>query len=93
MITFHVEERSAYKYEFEDNPWSLLQIYRSMSLRPDTGQNQRLGLWEAVGTKLNKSLESNSTDKEFITAFNKIQKFIGSRGYNRTTIGSVWTKL
>ena len=33
MITFHVEERSAYKYEFEDNPWSLLQIYRSMSLR------------------------------------------------------------
>ena len=26
-------ERSAYKYEFEDNPWSLLQIYRSMSLR------------------------------------------------------------
>jgi hypothetical protein len=31
-----------------------------------------------VGTKLNKSLEPNSTNKEFITAFNKIQKFIGS---------------
>jgi hypothetical protein len=53
MITFHVEEGSAYKYEFEDNPWSLLQIYRSMSLRLTWYRSEsETGLTRSSGHKI-----------------------------------------
>jgi acetoin utilization protein AcuC len=65
-------------YEFENDPLLFVADIHEDGrfLYPGTGSELETGLGEAEGTKLNIPLAPNSTDMDFIAAFNKIQKFI-----------------
>ncbi len=67
-------------YEFEDDPDILIaDIHEDGSfLYPGTGFESETGLGAAKGTKLNLSLHPGATDRDFLSAFMKIQNFIAS---------------
>jgi acetoin utilization protein AcuC len=67
-------------YEFEDDPDILIaDIHEDGSfLYPGTGFESETGLGAAKGTKLNLSLRPGATDRDFLSAFTKIENFIGS---------------
>lgn len=67
-------------YEFEDDPDILIaDIHEDGSfLYPGTGFESETGLGAAKGTKLNLSLRPGATDRDFLSAFMKIENFIGS---------------
>ena len=67
-------------YEFEDNPDILIaDIHEDGSyLYPGTGFESETGLGSAKGTKLNLSLHPGATDRDFFSAFTKIENFIES---------------
>jgi len=65
-------------YEFENDPLLFIADIHEDGrfLYPGTGSELEIGIGEAEGTKLNIPLAPNSTDKDFILAFNKIENFI-----------------
>ena len=65
-------------YEFENDPLLFMADIHEDGrfLYPGTGSELEIGIGEAEGTKLNIPLAPNSTDKDFILAFNKIENFI-----------------
>ena len=65
-------------YEFENDPLLFMADIHEDGrfLYPGTGSELETGIGEAQGTKLNIPLAPNSTDQDFILAFNKIEKFI-----------------
>ena len=67
-------------YEFEDDPdIPIADIHEDGSfLYPGTGFESETGLGAANGTKLNLSLHPGATDDDFLSAFTKIENFIGS---------------
>ena len=67
-------------YEFEDDPDILIaDIHEDGSfLYPGTGFESETGLGDANGTKLNLPLQPGATDRDFLSAFTKIESFIES---------------
>jgi acetoin utilization protein AcuC len=67
-------------YEFEDDPdISIADIHEDGSfLYPGTGFESETGLGAAKGTKLNLPLQPGATDRDFLSAFTKIESFIES---------------
>lgn len=67
-------------YEFEDDPdLFIADIHEDGSfLYPGTGFESETGLGDAKGTKLNLPLEPGATDRDFLSAFRKIENFIES---------------
>jgi acetoin utilization protein AcuC len=67
-------------YEFEDDPDILIaDIHEDGSfLYPGTGFESETGLGAAKGTKLNLPLQPGATDRDFLSAFTKIESFIES---------------
>jgi acetoin utilization protein AcuC len=67
-------------YEFENDPLLFMADIHEDGrfLYPGTGSELEIGIGEAEGTKLNIPLAPNSTDKDFILAFNKIENFINN---------------
>lgn len=65
-------------YEFEDDPFLFFADIHEDGrfLYPGTGSELETGLGNAEGTKLNIPIAPNSTDDDFISAFNKVEKFI-----------------
>jgi len=65
-------------YEFENDPLLFIADIHEDGrfLYPGTGSELEIGIGEAEGTKLNIPLAPNSTDKDFILAFNRIENFI-----------------
>ena len=65
-------------YEFEDDPLLYIaDIHEDGKfLYPGTGSEWETGKGDAVGTKLNISLYPNSTDKDFITSFKRVEEFV-----------------
>lgn len=65
-------------YEFEDDPFLFFADIHEDGrfLYPGTGSELETGLGNAEGTKLNIPIAPNSTDDDFIYAFNKVEKFI-----------------
>ena len=65
-------------YEFENDPLLFMADIHEDGrfLYPGTGSELEIGIGEAEGTKLNIPLAPNSTDKDFILGFNKIENFI-----------------
>jgi acetoin utilization protein AcuC len=67
-------------YEFEQDPDVILaDIHEDGSfLYPGTGFESENGLGPGKGTKLNLSLRPGATDRDFLSAFMKIENFIDS---------------
>ena len=67
-------------YEFEDDPdIRIADIHEDGSfLYPGTGFESETGLGAAKGTKLNLPLQPGATDRDFLSAFTKIESFIES---------------
>jgi len=67
-------------YEFEDDDdLFIADIHEDGSfLYPGTGFESETGLGYAKGTKLNLPLQPGATDRDFLSAFRKIENFIGS---------------
>lgn len=67
-------------YEFEDDPDLIIaDIHEDGSfLYPGTGFESETGSGAAKGTKLNLPLPPGATDRDFISAFTKIEDFIES---------------
>jgi acetoin utilization protein AcuC len=67
-------------YEFEDDPdLFIADIHEDGSfLYPGTGFESETGLGGAKGTKLNLPLQPGATDRDFLSAFRKIENFIES---------------
>jgi acetoin utilization protein AcuC len=65
-------------YEFEKDPLLFMADVHEDGrfLYPGTGSELETGIGEAEGTKLNIPLAPNSTDTDFVLAFNRIEKFI-----------------
>jgi acetoin utilization protein AcuC len=65
-------------YEFEKDPLLFIADVHEDGrfLYPGTGSELETGIGEAEGTKLNIPLAPNSTDTDFVLAFDKIEKFI-----------------
>ena len=65
-------------YQFENDPLLFMADIHEDGrfLYPGTGSELEIGIGEAEGTKLNIPLAPNSTDKDFILGFNKIENFI-----------------
>jgi len=67
-------------YEFEDDPdLFIADIHEDGSfLYPGTGFESETGLGDAKGTKLNLPLPPGATDRDFLSAFRKIEDFVES---------------
>ena len=67
-------------YEFEDDPdLFIADIHEDGSfLYPGTGFESETGLGDAKGTKLNLPVPPGATDRDFLSAFTKIQDFVES---------------
>ncbi|MDF2737016.1 MAG: putative histone deacetylase superfamily, partial [Nitrososphaeraceae archaeon] len=65
-------------YEFEDDPLLYIaDIHEDGKfLYPGTGSEWETGKGDAVGTKLNISLYPDSTDKDFIASFKRVEEFV-----------------
>lgn len=65
-------------YEFEKDPLTFIADVHEDGkyLFPGTGSREERGRGEAEGTKLNVPVAPGSTDKEFITSFNEVERFI-----------------
>ena len=65
-------------YEFEDDPFVYIaDIHEDGKfLYPGTGSEWEVGTGDAVGTKLNISLNPNSTDQDFIEYFKRVEDFV-----------------
>lgn len=65
-------------YEFEDDPLLFIADIHEDGhfLYPGTGSEFETGSADAQGTKLNIPMAPNSTDKDFIASFKKINEFI-----------------
>lgn len=67
-------------YEFEDDPdLFIADIHEDGSfLYPGTGFESETGIGDAKGTKLNLPVPPGATDRDFLSAFTKIQDFVES---------------
>lgn len=67
-------------YEFEDDSdLFIVDIHEDGSfLYPGTGFESETGLGDAKGTKLNLPLQPGATDRDFLSAFTKVENFIES---------------
>ncbi|HEY7228156.1 MAG TPA: acetoin utilization protein AcuC [Nitrososphaeraceae archaeon] len=70
-------------YEFEQDPDLIIaDIHEDGSfLYPGTGLESENGLGAGKGTKLNLPLQPGATDRDFISAFMKIENFINSMDF------------
>jgi len=71
-------------YEFEDDPdLFIADIHEDGSfLYPGTGFESETGIGDAKGTKLNLPLPPGATDRDFISAFAKIEDFVESTKFD-----------
>jgi acetoin utilization protein AcuC len=65
-------------YEFEFDPLTFIADVHEDGryLFPGTGSSEERGKGDAEGTKLNVPIPPGSTDREFVSAFNKVERFI-----------------
>ena len=65
-------------YEFEKDPLTFVADVHEDGryLFPGTGSREERGKGSAEGTKLNLPVAPGSTDKEFVSAFDKVEKFV-----------------
>lgn len=65
-------------YEFEKDPLTFIADVHEDGryLFPGTGSREEIGKGKAEGTKLNLPVAPGSTDIEFVSAFNEVEKFV-----------------